>query len=148
MHSNPIIVTFCSLLYYEDLSDHIRNHRMEKIIKPLDKSVEEFYILRPSNFDSKPLNEFKMHPLIENSGYQPKRNYNRKILNRWHLFLRLSLNIELTIYRKHRITRSLKENDSNKFLPLKVIVMMDKLKQEITDRTKAKTDQVILETKF
>ena len=96
MHSNPIIVTFCSLLYYEDLSDHIRNHRMERIVKPLDKSLEEFYILRPSNFDSKPLNEFKMHPLIENSGYQPKRNYNRKILNRWHLFLRLSLNIELT----------------------------------------------------
>jgi hypothetical protein len=149
VHSNPIIITFCSLLYYKDLSDHIRNHRIEKIEKGLDESIEKNYTLKPSNFNKRPLNEFNVHPFVvkKSNLHQPMRSYNRKILNRWHLFLRLSINIELTSCRKHRMKKSM--NDSKSPALNNVILMMNRLKNEIIDkRSKFNTDKTVLETQF
>jgi hypothetical protein len=145
VHSNPIIITFCSLLFYKDLNDHLRNHRIEKLKKPLDQSLEEFYILRPSDFYKKPLDEYILHPFIGKTSYQPKKSYDQKILNRWYLFLRLSLNIELTIFRKQRIK---KEIVSSKLSPSNVFVMVKKIKHKLIDKKEKQIDEIVIETRF
>ncbi len=151
MHSNPIIITFCSLLYYKDLSDHIRNHRIEKLIKRLDKSIEECYKLRPSNFNKKPvMNEYEFHPFVNgySINYAKRRNfYNQKIVNKWHLLIRLSFNIELIKYRKHRINNSRMKTKSNKYLSVKARLIISKVKDEVKEKLTI-TNRTILETKF
>jgi hypothetical protein len=118
VHGNPILITFCSLLYYKDLNEHIRRHKIEKILMPLDETVNKSCILRPSKFEKRPeFGEIK-HPFVKNPHVYLK-NYDRKVLIRWHLLLRLSLNPELTRLRKHLIKSEKDEKKNsirNKFI--------------------------------
>jgi hypothetical protein len=96
------LISFCSLLYYKDLNEHIRRHKIEKILIPLDETVMKSCILRPSKFEKRPEFGEHRHPFVKNPNIYLK-SYDRRVLIRWHLLLRLSLNPELTRMRKHLI---------------------------------------------
>ena len=59
-------------------------------------------ILRPSKFEKRPEFGEHRHPFVKNPNIYLK-SYDRRVLIRWHLLLRLSLNPELTRMRKHLI---------------------------------------------
>ena len=100
MHTNPILLTFCSLLYYKDLNEHLYRHKIEKISKPLDESLRENFKLMPSKFESRlPFEQQSVHPFVQNSSSITK-SYNKRVLIRWQLYLTLSLNPELIVLRK------------------------------------------------
>ncbi len=84
----------------------MRNYRIEKFLLPLDESLNKYFILRPAKFVRKPLELYQIHPILIKLNYYPKKkSYNKTIVNRWHLLLRLSLNIELTVYRKMKLRK-------------------------------------------
>ena len=94
------MICFCSVLYYKDLAEHIRRYRTEKNS-----------ILRNEHIIDYNLIELRMKKFIGLLPYKSesnKRKYNKRILNKWHLILRLALNKELTIYRCHYIYMQLK----------------------------------------
>jgi hypothetical protein len=77
----------------------MRNYRIEKLSIPFDDSIKKNFILRPVGFVQKPLDQHVIHPILKKLNYLPKKTtYNKTIVNRWHLLLRLSLNIELIQY--------------------------------------------------
>lgn len=91
-HTNPVLICFCSILYYRDLSEHLRRYRNEKR-----------RILETEEIDYRMI--FKLKKF---NGYLPpdtnrKQIYSKKNLNKWHLLLRLSLNKELIDYRGTQI---------------------------------------------
>ncbi len=98
-HTNPILVCFCSLLYYKDLSEHLRRFKVEKQ-----------NILNSEELDCRMV--FKLKKFV---GFLPpcatvERDYDRLIVNRWHLMLRLAVNRELTVYRGHYLERKRKRS--------------------------------------
>ena len=155
MHSNPIIITFCSLLYYKDLDQHVRIHRIEKMLIPFDDSLKKYYIIRPAKFIQKPLDQYEIHPILTKLNYSPKKlNYNKTIVNRWHLYVRLSVNIELTIYRKNKIRNKYDEIDY-KDQKLTTAFIIKKLKDNALFKrvSKDKMDKIVnnnleIETRF
>ncbi len=154
MHSNPILITFCSLLYYKDLDQHMRNHRIEKLLIPLDDSLKEYFILRPVKFIEKPSNKYKIHPILISLNYNPRKfEYNKKIVNRWHLFLRLSINIELTIYRRNKMGTNDAIDYNNEKLTGALLMKklkVNKLFKRIITKEKIDENNIInnLETRF
>lgn len=87
MHSNSILLCFCSLLCYENLSDHIHHYKAErKLFKSENKSfkIKEFDGLN---------NRIKT------------RTYNQKILNKWCLLIVLNNNPSLIRCRKHNLKK-------------------------------------------
>jgi hypothetical protein len=141
VHSNPILTTFCSLLYYKDLSKHLRLHKIEKLRKPLDESLKDHYELRPSRFTQEPeQTELLLHPFVRRftdlTLYKTRKTYNKRVVNKWHLLVRLSLNIELTVHRKHRI-RAKSNSGLNVFQKIK----NNLLKRRNLVADKAKPDQ-------
>ena len=104
MHTNPIIICFCSVLYYKHLAEHIRRYKIQKRDLNLDENESDELFVKLTKFNGRlsiseaaeqiPLSN--MYMSLDN-----KRIYNKKIVNRWHLFLRLNLNKELMVYRKY-----------------------------------------------
>ena len=105
MHTNPILICFCSILYYRELAEQIRRYRIEKeIVKAMDSisSDGEIYFSLKA-FTGKLRNE-PFEPLKGKSSPRDQfKIYKKHILNRWHLFLRLTLNKELIVYRGHNL---------------------------------------------
>ena len=106
MHTNPILICFCSILYYRELAEQIRKYRIEKeIVKTMDSissDGEIYFSLK--EFTGKLSNE----PLKGRSSTRDQMKikiYKKHILNRWHLFLRLTLNKELIAYRGHNLKK-------------------------------------------
>ena len=106
MHTNPILICFCSILYYRELAEQIRRYRIEKeIVKAMDSfsSDGEIYFSL-EEFTGKLRNE----PLKGKSSTKDQlkiKIYKKHILNRWHLYLRLTLNKELIAYRGHNLKK-------------------------------------------
>jgi len=101
VHTNSILICFCSILYYRDLAEHIRRYKIEKeIVKALDAKNSPnkmlHYALR--KFRGKLTNETFLK-----EKYAQKKTYNHLVLNRWHIMLRLHLNKELIQYRRHNL---------------------------------------------
>ncbi len=78
---------------------------------PLDDKLKKSCILRPSKFEKRPEYGEIRHPFVKNSSIYLK-NYDRRVLIRWHLLLRLSLNPELAKRRKHYI---ISEKEAKKY---------------------------------
>ena len=72
-HTNPIMITFCSLLYYKGLSNHVRKKYFESS---------------------------KDHELTR---FNPMRNYKKRIVNKWHVLYFLTKNPILLMYRRDNL---------------------------------------------
>lgn len=107
MHSNSILICFCSILYYRDLAEHIRRYKIEKeIVKTMEigqSGDEKYYFLK--DFIGKLRNEPILKGKSEEKKILKNRIYNQLILNRWHVMLRLSLNKELISCRRHHLKK-------------------------------------------
>ena len=88
MHSNPVLITFCSILYYHDLNEQIYKRKHEKL--------ENMNIIVKQNEEN--ITKYSMINLSS-----AKKTYKRVPFNKWHLYIRLWLNKELIQYRKHNL---------------------------------------------
>ena len=95
MHTNPILICFCSILYYRDLAEHIRRYKIEKeLVKSMRLSKNEandekvqFFLKKFGGKLSKELhNETSNHITSDNK--RSKRVYNKFIVNRWHVLIK------------------------------------------------------------
>lgn len=100
VHTNPIIITFCSILYYADLDEHIRRYRHEKYAMRRELSHDEFLALRKFKGKLEPIGS------DENVSLKASKGYNKRIVNKWHLLVMLKQNLSLIKYRKHLIAKS------------------------------------------
>ena len=105
MHTNPIIASFCSLLYYPELSDHIKRFLIES------RNVGNY--LELPEFIGKTKREKKIFGFFSevNKTFIVKRTkvYNVNIVNRWHVFVMLNKYKALIMFRKHG---TLEKNES------------------------------------
>jgi hypothetical protein len=128
MHTNPIIICFCSLLYYKGLDAeyllerfkierknrnslvrNVENRKMINLVKLHKRrrvSINDSY---ESSKNSEVSNRSDVMMNKQNEENKDKNNlelanklgaYNRRVLIRWHLLLRMSLNPEIIKYRK------------------------------------------------
>ena len=124
MHTNPILICFCSILYYPDLAEHIRRYRIEKEfiqaseVDNFDDDV--FFSLK--KFHGKLATEL----VFKEKRLSKKSNYNQKMLNRWHLLLRLNVNKELIPFRSHNLRKKQKNQPIS--LLKKLIFKVSKIK--------------------
>ena len=128
------------MLYYKDLSDHLYKHKIEKLVMPLDESLQDFYMLRPSKFGDR-LNHFGhlVHPFVQTTtlyGFEKiAKTYKRSVLIRWHLLLRLTLNPELIQLRKHRIV--IKDVNKKKFMSkVKKVIQLNRVVSRLKSKNK------------
>ncbi len=133
-HTNPILICFCSLLYYKNLNEHLYRFKIEKK-----------FIIQKEEID---LSIMKLQ-LRKFTGTLPNyeikcKKYDRKILNKWHLILRLYLNKELTIYRYHYIVNKRRKNIE----VLKNILIINKPIETIYENLESKKDETSIVTKF
>jgi hypothetical protein len=123
VHTNPVLICFCSILYYRDLAEHIKRYRAEKeILKTLDTSGfgdEIYFSLKP--FIGKLINESILKEKSQEKQFLKRKSYQQLVLNRWHVLLRLALNKELIKYRRHNLH---KKNKIESVSLLKKIIQM------------------------
>ena len=113
VHTNPIIISFCSILYYKELSLHIRRYRFEKfaLLKKLRNKEAKVNLKK---FNGRLLGEEVFLELEHFNVKPPKiKTYNKTIVNRWHLYLRLLMNKELVVYRKKYLENKKNKNSNN-----------------------------------
>ena len=128
VHTNPILICFCSILYYRDLAEHIRRYKMEKeVVKSMQKvknssNDDEIYLFlkkfggKLNKEISKEFSDGNTKTIKENT-----KTYRKTIVNRWHVLYRLSLNKELIPYRGHNIKKKLKKESLSIFTRIKLI---------------------------
>lgn len=112
MHTNPIIITFVSIMYYKKLDEFIRRHHIEKRIY-LSQNPDKK--LRLSVFRGFLPIESPTDPFLKkmNIGYS-QNVYNKKIVNKWHLIWFLSKNKSLCVLRKHNFIKEEEEEEEQK----------------------------------
>ena len=96
MHTNPVLISFCSLLYYKSLRYHVHNYKLER--KCIEEGLnlnDEFHIEMVS-FTGKPI------AVIQDNEHKA---YNKFIVNKWRVFLMLNYNKTLIKYRKHNLVK-------------------------------------------
>ena len=100
MHTNPIINAFCSLLYYPGLSEHIKKFSTE--LKS-NKNNNQNLPIEVSEFLGivEKKKKFQINTKTNKTFIISTREYSKKILNRWHLYLYLTKNKTLLTYRKN-----------------------------------------------
>ena len=104
VHTNPIIICFCSVLYYKHLAEHIRRYKIQKRDLNLNENESDELFVKLTKFNGRlSISEAAEQIPLSNMymSLDSRRIYNKKIVNRWHLFLRLNLNKELMAYRKY-----------------------------------------------
>jgi hypothetical protein len=99
VHTNPILITFCSILYYKNLRNHIDNYKIEReFITDNYNFDKNKYSLRVKKFDG------KSSSIISNTINQSnKKQYNKYIVNKWHVLVFIHNNKSLLRYRAHNI---------------------------------------------
>ena len=111
MHTNSILVCFCSILYYKDLAVHIKRFVLERNQLKARASVdhkEKYYFMRNfsgklTNIPVKPdLDQVREDEASSREGVDQK-TYKKCIVNKWHVFVKLSMNKELIQFRHHNI---------------------------------------------
>ena len=119
MHTNPIILTFCSILYYRDLGEHIRRHFKEK--NKISKRIldNESYSVHMRSFTGILTEEIIKPGDIKIKNKKSQKSYNKTILNKWYLLLMLHYNKQLIRYRKSHIKK--KKNKEKKSLISKLM---------------------------
>ena len=91
-HTNPILVTFCSLLSYKGLDDHI---------KALVSTQSDFNV-QFTGFHDIPL------PVYGKAKKLNKKKYQKHIVNKWHVMLFLMKNPILILERKNNLETEVK----------------------------------------
>jgi hypothetical protein len=89
-HTNPILITFCCLLSYKDLSDHLLAYGKENK-KKQSKTIIRF--INGLDYSYK-----RRLYLIKEFG---NRKYKKQIINKWHLIAFLMKNPILLMFRKN-----------------------------------------------
>ena len=91
-HTHPLLLVFCSILYYKDLDvDQIlRRNRKEKLPKRIDVA-----------------DDMEMQKM--------KLVYNKRIVNRWFLALKMTKNPQLIVQRYHNMMRIKTEEKKSAF---------------------------------
>jgi hypothetical protein len=111
VHTNSILVCFCSILYYKDLAVHIKRFVLERSqlkARALIDNHEKHYFMR--NFSGK-LTQIPLKPDLgqvkedeaSSSVGMHQKTYKKCIVNKWHVFVKLSMNKELIQFRHHNI---------------------------------------------
>ena len=85
------MITFCSLLYYKGLSQHVR-----MILRETVNKHEKYYGALGSVA----------------SGSRKRRLYKKRIVNKWHVMLFLMKNPILLMYRKYNMISQIKKKIS------------------------------------
>ena len=96
MHTNPILISFCSILYYKHLDEYVKQYvkekmKIEKDLKGVVVELKKFDGRRLPRNNTNPKNEPKNNP----------KTYCKIIVNRWHLLIKLEQNRILLRYRKN-----------------------------------------------
>lgn len=116
MHTNPIIICFCSILYYKDLSEHLRRYRKQRRMLASNREFAGDVKVLMNEFTGR-LSEDDVglaatHPNgggTSNGGFEDsisarkqliRREYKTQVVIRWHLFAIMSMNKDLIKYRK------------------------------------------------
>ena len=123
MHTNPILICFCSILYYRDLGEHIRRYRIEKQIvkaKETNNLDDEVYYLIKKFGGKLVINDSFLKEKSSDDRILRKKIYNQLIVNRWHVLLRLSINKELIPYRQHNIKKMNKIQNISLFTKIRL----------------------------
>ena len=102
MHTNPILICFCSLLYYKDLSEHLRRYKIQRravLSSPeFDATNTKIYLSKFTGRLYEPISPSSFHRT-------PTKNYKTRVVIRWHLYLRMTLNKDIIKYRKVHATK-------------------------------------------
>ena len=105
MHTNPILLSFLSVLYYKGLAEHIQRYKAEKRIMASNGFDHQgFYELRKftGRLSASHL-DFPVDKSLKKMLY--KEYYNKKIVNKWHLLIWLNANKQVIQYRKHNLVK-------------------------------------------
>ena len=124
VHTNPVLISFCSILYYRDLAEHIKCYNKEKRRLLVSQSdTKKYYFMKKfgNKLDRQRLilDDDEQKSSITNSS---TKKYNKTIVNRWHLLLRLDSNKELIQFRKHQIKKHKKHGNNDEETPLSTLV--------------------------
>ena len=116
MHTNPIVITFCSILYYKNLDKHIKYYLREK------RQIEsELQNCQEIEVDLKSFSGLLVPEVIVD--YRKTRvqykAYNQNIVNRWFILLMLEKNKQLIKYRSHNIEKKEKIEKEGIFTKVK-----------------------------
>ena len=118
VHTNPIILTFCSILYYKDLDEHVHRYKTERVFA--ERFIGEDELIKMTPFTGRVADKFflgdKSRP---GSGSKPVslatatdlhlnmlpaiKKYKKSVLNKWHVIVMLNRNKALIRYRKHHL---------------------------------------------
>lgn len=97
MHTNPILLSFCSLLYYKNLREHIAEYKLER------RRVEK--ILNLNDEFSFRIKKFTGRSQATSAEKLGNKRYKKRIVNKWHVVLTLQMNKSLIKYRKHNLIK-------------------------------------------
>jgi len=126
MHTNPIIICFCSILYYKDLSEHLRRYKKQR--RDFMNGIDSNGIHVQVNKFTGRLSDGSINLDDDDKMMSRKklirRNYNTRVVMRWHLYLRMSLNKDIIKYRKMYI---------NKNKNIQIESLIGKIKKNITN---------------
>jgi hypothetical protein len=104
VHTNPILITFCSILYYKNLRNHIDNYKLERqFIKNNYNYNQNEFSLRVKKFDGKSSLIKSNNDNNDQSSF--KKKYNQFIVNKWHVLIFIHNNKSLLRYRAHNIRK-------------------------------------------
>jgi hypothetical protein len=117
MHTNPIIICFCSILYYKDLSEHLLRYKKQR--KALMGEIDGGAFMHLNKFTGR-LSFGDTSIAEENSKRQlVMRVYDKRVIMRWHLYLRMTLNKEIIKYRKWNFIKKTKKPKEGIFQKIK-----------------------------
>jgi hypothetical protein len=130
VHTNPVLISFCSILYYRDLAEHIKCYNREKRrLLASQSDTKKYYFMKKfgNKLDRQRLilDDDEQKSSITNSS---TKKYNKTIVNRWHLLLRLDSNKELIQFRKHQIKKHKKHGNNDGETPQLSILVARKVK--------------------
>lgn len=105
MHTNPIIICFCSILYYKNLGEHLRRYQKQRRALVNSGEFEKNVKIELTEFTGRlPDEESVSLSLDDDASMAQKRLIRKKyktiVVIRWHLFLTMTLNKEIIKYRK------------------------------------------------
>ena len=133
MHSNPILLTFLSILYYPDLEEHIKRYYKEK--KLFDDKIlkNESYKVCLKDFTGVLEEDNSQNVVMDKKTKLPKRKYNTTFVNKWHVLLMLHKNKQLIPYRKWNIKPKIEKEEISLFSK---ITSCCKKKSSVSDEKK------------
>ena len=152
MHTNPVLITFLSLLYYKNLDEHVRRFQIEK--KIFKEQEDDKNMLKMRTFIGRLSISGPPDPIQMLHNKYIHKSYNIRVLIRWHLLLLLSKNKQLIYFRKHQFNKKLvepKEKKPELVDKVKSIVTCKPCKknnkQKSSTKSKTKLSKVIIENK-